>query len=129
MENRKSIPPRERRTPLLPLLCLSLFFFVSHASYGLPVRVVQLTTEEVGANLTNNLNKKLFSEEGNLKVTKAGKFNDPGSVHEQVTAPAFQAIISLSEEVTALQEVQTSVLSKKLIPLFVLYHNWRSALP
>lgn len=118
-----------RRLPLLSFLFLSLFLFVSHATYSIPARVVvEFTTEEVGSNLGNNLNKKLFSEEGNHKVTKAGKFNDPGSAHEQVPVPSFQAAIPLSEEAVSIREVQASVLKRRIIPLFILYHNWRSAI-
>lgn len=127
-KSRKSISGRERRLPLLPFLFLSLFLLVSHASYSTPVRVIEFTTEEAGTNIGNNLNKKLFSEEGNLKVTRAGKFNDPGPAHEQIVLPASRAFIPLSEEETAIPEVQASVLKKRIIPLFILYHNWRSAL-
>lgn len=128
MKNRISITGRERRLPLLPFLFLSLFLFVSHASYSIPVTEIEFATEEVGANLGNNLNKKLFSEEGNLKVTKAGKFNDPGSAHEQVSLPAFESIVPLSEEGHSIREVQASVLKRRIIPLFILYHTWRSAI-
>lgn len=128
MGNRMINAGRERRLPLLPLLFLSLFLFVSHASFSTPATVVELAAEQVGANLGNNLTKKLFSEEGNLKTIKAGKFNDPGSVHDQAIAPPFRPLIPLSEEIAAIPEVQASVLKKRIIPLFVLYHNWRSAI-
>ncbi len=120
---------RERRMPLLPLLCLSLFLFVSHASFGMPATTTgEFTPEEVASNLGNNLNKKLFSEEGNHKVTKAGKFNDPGTVHKQVVLPDLKPVILFSEEAGPFQKVQASVLKRRIIPLFVLYRNWRSAI-
>lgn len=115
--------------PLLPPLFLSLFLFVSHASFGTPSTTAgEFTPEEVASNLGNNLNKKLFSEDGNHKVTKAGKFNDPGSVHEQVTLPDSKPVILFSEGAGSFQKVQASVLKRRIIPLFILYRSWRSAI-
>ncbi len=128
MKNRMRISSGERRRPLLPLLFLSLFLFVSHASFSVPAGVVEFTTEEVSANLGNNLNKKLFSEEGNLKVIKAGKYNDPGPAHALAPIPAFKLFIRFSEEVIPIPGTQASVGSRRIIPLFIRYHSWRSAL-